>query len=196
MTRPAARRQRGRWLDTVAGGADVALAGMLAGLAALPVVTAGAAAATVSHAMHAWIRDGTWPGLAQLWRVFRRGLLPGLGATVCGLVGAGLLAADLAALRSGRVPGGGALVTATVAVAAVAVGLACLTVVEAGRRGGGDWHGSLRWALHTAVSRPWLVVAQAAVLGFAVVLASMVPPLALLLPGPVLYAMHAVARPR
>ena len=71
------------WRDTVRVAADLALLGIVVTAAALPVVTAGAAVATGSAALHHFLTRDRWPDGRDAWRAFRRGLLPGLGAGAC-----------------------------------------------------------------------------------------------------------------
>ncbi|MFD0820636.1 hypothetical protein ACFQ0D_20510, partial [Micromonospora zhanjiangensis] len=68
---PTVRRD---WRDLARDAADLALLGILATLAALPVLTAGAAFGTASAAVHDWATDGNWPPVRRTVERFRRGL--------------------------------------------------------------------------------------------------------------------------
>ena len=52
------------WRETVRVATDLALLGLLTVLAALPVVTAGAAVATASAAVHHYLQYDRWPAVA------------------------------------------------------------------------------------------------------------------------------------
>jgi hypothetical protein len=69
------------WRDTLSAASDLALLGIATALAALPVVTAGAAVAAASAATHDWCRSGRLPAARVSAQRLRRGLLPGAGAT-------------------------------------------------------------------------------------------------------------------
>jgi len=177
------------WRDTVRDAADLAVLGLLVVVASFPLLTAGAALATGSAAIHQRVTHDRWPGPRALWPVFRRTLLPGAAAVVsCGL-GAWLLAFDVSVLRSGAVPGGPALLVATCLVTAASVGYLGLTVVALGR-GAPGWLPALRRA---TTAPPLAVAASAGVVALAAVLAVLVHPiLAACLTGHALYALHAV----
>jgi hypothetical protein len=178
------------WRDTVRGAADLALAGVLVTLAALPVLTAGAALAAGSAAVHHLVTHGSWPGVRACWAVFRRSLVPGAVATAAATTVAVLLVLDLAALRAGAVPGGPGVLVVTALVAAALTGLAALTVAELGTRG---WWAALRAAVSTAGRRPGALAAAAGVVGLAGLLALLVHPvLVATLPGYALFALHVL----
>jgi hypothetical protein len=188
---PAIRRE---WRDTIRNAADFALLGVLTTVASLPLVTAGAAVATASAAVHDWSETQTFPGAPTCWRRFRRGLLPGLGAVLVAAAGVWLLALDLAALHAGRVPGGTPLYAATAVLAAIGVGVAALTVVHVGRRGGTGWVASVRAVVGSIGRRPWAVLAATAVVALTAAVGVMVLPVLIpVLVGYALLALHAVA---
>jgi hypothetical protein len=137
----AARATRTDWRDGLSTAADLALVGIAVTVAALPVVTAGAALRTGSVAVRRLVEGERVPPLGDLWRIFRRSLLPGLAAAVVVLAVAGLLLVDLAALTSGRVPGGPIAVALTGFVSAALAALAGLTVAQLGRAAGIDADG-------------------------------------------------------
>ena len=178
------------WRDTVRVAADLALLGIVVTAAALPVVTAGAAVATGSAALHHFLAHDRWPAARDAWRVFRRGLLPGLGATGCAAGAAALLGVNVLAIAAGIVPGGRPMTVLTVALAAVAAGWAGLVVVRVGSRGGHGWRPAARTA-----TTPAALLAAAGVVALSVLLAVLVHPvLTPVLAGYALLALHAVAR--
>ncbi|MEV4755675.1 hypothetical protein AB0J86_11270 [Micromonospora sp. NPDC049559] len=183
------------WRDTLRNATDLALLGVLVTVAALPVLTAGAAVATASSAVRHWLAYDRWPDARRLLRDFGRGVLPGAGATLAAGAAAALLGLNLLALGRGLVPGGRPLLVVTAALAVAAVGLAGLTVVEVGRRGGRGWLLAVRAAARLAGRRPVALLASAGVLVLAAVLGAMVLPLLTpILAGYTLFALHAVAR--
>jgi len=176
------------WRETVRIATDLALLGLLTALAALPVVTAGAAVATAGSAIHHHLEYDRWPAPGFCWSVFRRRLLPGLAATAGCLVAAALVVADVLALRAGVVPGGVLLLVLTVVVACLAAGCAGLLVVADSARLAGQPGPS-------AAGRPAAVVSAAAVLVVAVVLGALVHPVLVpVLAGYTLFALHVIAR--
>ncbi|MFC7545666.1 hypothetical protein [Plantactinospora sp. GCM10030261] len=182
------------WRDVLRDAADLALVGILLVLAAAPVLTAGAAAATASAAVHDWVTDGRWPEPRRIAARFGRALLPGVPVTLLALAVGTLLVIDIAALSAGRVPGGGPAVLVTGLVTAGLAGYAALVVVEVGRGGGQGWRAAARAAAGTCLSRP---VTWAAVTGVGLVaalLAVLITPAAVpILAGYALAATHAVA---
>lgn len=182
-----------RW-DHVAEAADLALLGIVAFVASLPVVTAGAAVAAASAA----VRDRCATGSLPSWRTtgsrFSRGILPGSGATVVTLAAAGLLVIDLRALQRGVVPGGPMVLAVTAAVAVLLCGLGGLVLIEVGRRDGRAWLASVRTAVGTALQSPVRVVLAAAIGLVAGLLALAVPVTAPIVLGCYLFALHAWAK--
>ncbi|MEV6812426.1 hypothetical protein [Micromonospora sp. NPDC051296] len=189
--------QRRDWRDTVRDGADLALLGILTVLAAVPVLTAGAAVGTASAAVHDWLNTGSWPTARRTLSRFGRGLLPGLPATLLGLAAIGLLAVDLAALADGRVPGGAAALSLTTAVAAALLGYAASVVVEVGRAGGTRWRAAAVRGARACLDHPAHWAALAGTATVAALLGVLVTPVAVpILAGYALAAVHAVARHR
>jgi hypothetical protein len=164
-------------------------------VAALPVVTAGAAVATGSAALHHFLEHDRWPTARASWSVFYRSLVAGLVAVMAVAVVVVLLVIDLAALRRGVVPGGAALVAVTVALAAAAAGYAALVVVALGADSERGWVTALRGGAALAVARPTDLAAAAGVVALTVLLAILVhPALTPILAGYALFALHAVVR--
>jgi uncharacterized membrane protein YesL len=190
--RPTATPDRTKdWVNSLRLAADLALLGILVTLLSLPLLTAGAAVATGSAAIHHLVTEGRWPSLADLWRTFRRRLIPGLMAGPAVLAGSALLALDVAALRRGAVPGGTAALTVVLAVAVLAAGYAALVAVRSGIAGAG----ACRSALALATAHPAAAVAAASVLAVAGLLAVLIhPALVPVLAGYALFALHVVAR--
>lgn len=184
MTRPG-------WGDTLRTAADVALLGVVLTIAALPVVTAGAAAAAGSAAVHHFQRYDRWPDAAASWRVFRRHLLPGAAAVAAGLLAAALLVIDVVVLRSGLVPGGGVLTALTAMLLVAAAGWAGLLLVALGTDPGRGWRAAARSA---AAARPGAVAAAAGVLLLAGLIGTFGHPVLVpVIAGYALFALHAVA---
>jgi hypothetical protein len=169
------------WRETVRTAGDLALAGILVSAAAVPIVTAGAAFATASWAIHHLLEDGRWPSFNELTSYFRRRLMPGLWAGPVFLAGALLVALDVAALRHGAVPGGAAMICAVLLVALLGTGWVALRVVSAGRP--------------VPVSpRPAPLAAAAGIVLLVTVLSALVHPVLVpVLIGFALYALHVTA---
>ena len=179
------------WQNSLRLAGDLAFLGIVVTLLSLPVLTAGAAVATGSAAVHQLVNHGRWLPVADLWATFRRRLLPGLAAGPLVLVAAVLVALDVAALRRGAVPGGGALVAVVLTAAAAGAGFVGLVAVAAGSEG----HGAVRRAWALALGRPVALPAAAGVIVLATVLALLVhPALVPVLAGYVLFALHVATR--
>jgi hypothetical protein len=179
------------WRNSLRLAADLALLGIVVTLLSLPLVTAGAAVATGSHAIHSVTTKGRWPSFADCWQAFRVRLVPGLVAGPAVAVATVLIVLDVAGLRRGAVPGGGPALVAVLTAAALAAGYAGLVAVLAGDRE----RGAAREALTLALSQPLAAVASAAVLAVTALLATLVhPALVPVLAGFALFALHAVAR--
>jgi hypothetical protein len=189
-----ATTSRTEWRDTVRNASSIALLGIALTVAAVPVVTAGAAFATASAALHEFCEYGSMPPLRTHGRRFVRALVPGLLATVVALAGLVLIVLDVRALIAGRAPGGPALLAATAAVAVTMLGLAGLTVVEVGRRGGEGWLPAARLAVLGGFSRPAPVLGMGLASVLAVMLAVVIPATTPILVGFALFALHAIAR--
>jgi len=188
------RRYHGQWRDTLRDAADLALVGIAVTIASLPVLTAGAAVATASAAIHERYAEGRWPDLADNARRYLRAILPGIPVTLTGLVVVALLVLDVWAIRTGAVPGGTGLLLATSTVGFGVVGLLGLTVVAVGRAGGTGWWPALRTAFQYAQRHPLTALAAGAVVGLAVLLALSIPFTGPILVGYALVGLHAVAR--
>lgn len=189
------RMVHGGWLDTVRNASDLALLGILVTVGSLGVVTAGAAVATASAAVHDWSADERWPGVRVTLGRFARGLLPGVPPTLVATLGGGLLVLNLAAITRGVVPGGVVVAVPTLLILVAAAGLAGLAVVEVGRTGGVGWRAAAKVALADGQRRPAAVLACAGVVALVAALGLMIiPVLVPVLAGYAIFAMHAVAR--
>lgn len=176
------------WRDTLRDAADLALVGIVVTVAAVPVVTTGAAAAVGAEAVHLRFTDGHWPGPRDLLRSFGRRLLPGALATLAVLSVALLLGLNIYWLRQGLAPGGELLLVLTAVAGVALIGLVTLAVPFLGRGY------TYRRALRTAASRPALIVTCAGAVGIAFLIGSVLPVTAPLLVGYVLLALHTIAR--
>jgi hypothetical protein len=182
------------WRESLTLATDLALLGIVLAVACVPVVTAGGALATASVAADHACRYRHLPSTMELWRVFRRALLPGLGASVVACAVAAMLLLDLRAIAAGAVPGGGAVLAATAAVGLAAVALAGLVLVRVGTTSGRGWVAAVRASAALLWSRPWVVLAVVPVAMVPVLLASVIPVTAPLLAGMGLFALHVVVR--
>ncbi len=182
------------WRDVVRDAADLALLGVLLTLAAVPLLTAAAAAGTASAAVHDWTRTGSWPSARTTLRRFGRSVLPGVPVSLLALSVAALLAADLAALATGSVPGGPVALLVTALIAAGLAGYAGLVVVEVGGNGGGRWRAAARFTARACLDAPARWAALTGVTALAGLLAVLVAPVAVpILAGYTVAALHAVA---
>ena len=164
------------WRDTVRTASDVAVLGYLMVLAALPVVTAGAAVMTGAYAVGVYVREDRWPPAVSLRDCFRRSFWPGLGGPAVVGLGALILVVDFLAVRSGRAPGGVPVLVILIVLAVIGAGrLGLAVVMRMGKQ-------SCSSAYVSAVTpRPRLVAAAAGVTGVVVMLALLVAPV--LVPG-------------
>ncbi|MCW6004968.1 hypothetical protein K1W54_10285, partial [Micromonospora sp. CPCC 205371] len=126
---------RRTWMDTFRNASDLALLGILTTVGSLGVVTAGAAVATASAAVHDWSADERWPEFRVTLRRYVRSLLPGIPATLVALVATALLTLNLSAIARGVVPGGGPLAAAALLLVGAAAGVGGPSDVRVGRRG-------------------------------------------------------------
>ncbi|OZV84035.1 hypothetical protein CA850_04195 [Micromonospora echinospora] len=183
------------WRDTARDASDLAVLGFALVLAALPVLTAGAAVACASAAVHDWLTTGTWPSARDNLRRYGRALLPGVPVTLLALAVAALVVLDLTALARGAVPGGPPMMLVTAVVVAAALGYAAVAVVEVGRTGGRGWRAAARTAARSCLDRPALWAGTGAVAAIVLLLTVLVHPVAVpVLAGYAVAALHAVSR--
>lgn len=185
---------RGDWRDTLRNASTLALLGIVTTLATVPVVTAGAAFATASAAVHDWCEQGRMPEAGTTLRRFRRALLPGVPVTAIAAAAVALLVLDVRALISGRVPGGIALLAVTAAIGVALLGTAGLTIVKVGQQGGTGWLPAARSAGRFALTRPAPVLAMGLTLVLGTLLAAFIPATTPILIGFALHAQHAINR--
>jgi hypothetical protein len=183
------------WRETVRIATDLALLGFLTALAALPVVTAGAAVAASSAAVHHHLEYDRWPGPRACWAVFRRRLLSGFLVSAGCAAAAALVVADLLALHSGAVPGGLPGMALTAGAALAAAGYAGLRVVGTGAADSDRYSGVADPAPSGGSPQPAEMAAGAGVLAVAVVLGVLVHPvLTPVVAAYTLFALHVIAR--
>ncbi|WFE26358.1 hypothetical protein O7623_23935 [Solwaraspora sp. WMMD791] len=185
---------RADWRDTLRAATDLALLGIVTALASAAVLTAGAAVATASTAIHRWTVDGHWPSLRELAGGFWRALLPGAAATAVAAVAIGVLGGNAVLISAGVVPGGTVMLVGTLVLAALVAGFAGLVVVEVGRAGAG-WRAAVRRTWRLVEQRPLAILAAAGVVSLAALLSALtIPVLAPILLGYTLHGLHAVLR--
>ncbi|HEY3506204.1 MAG TPA: DUF624 domain-containing protein [Actinocatenispora sp.] len=182
------------WRETVRGGSELALLGFAMTLAALPVVTAGAAVGTASAAVHHWCQHNELPPYRTLGRWFVRALVPGLGATGIAVAATVVLAVDLWAAAGNRIPGAPVVLALTAVLAALATGAAALVVVRVGATEGRHWRAALRRAGTPGHRSLPTVPALAGVVALAALLGSLLPAAVPLIAVTALFAAHVATR--
>jgi hypothetical protein len=188
----SSRKLRPGWQDALTDAADLALLGIVAFAAALPVLTAGASIAAASRAVHDRRHLGSLPSWRTTLGRFVSGLLPGAGATAVTLAMAALVLIDVRALTLGLVPGDGAALALTGLVIVLLVGLAGLVTVAVGA--GRGWRAAARSAGALAWRRPVALLVAASIGVLAILLGIAVPVTVPLVFACWLHALHAVAR--
>jgi hypothetical protein len=182
------------WQDSLTLAADLAVLGIVVVLGCLPVVTAGAVVAAASAAVDRACRERRLTGPAEFLRTVARAFTGGLGATTVAVAAALVLFLDLRLLASGAIAGG-APVTAAIAILGVAaIAVAGTTVVRVGQTGAVGWIAGLRWTLALLRRRPLVGLAVLVPVALAALLGAAIPATAVLLPGFVLYGLHAIVR--
>lgn len=182
------------WQEHLRDAADLAGLGFVLVFAALPVVTAGASVATGSYAVRHRCDRGRFPPAGELLRVFVRGILPGLAATLVVAVAGLLLVMDVSAARSGAMPGGAATAPLILVVGLTGLGYVGLVTVHLGLSGGTGWRRAVRSALSYRGRQLVLVPGSAGVLVVAVLLASFIPATIPLVVAFTLFALHVIHR--
>jgi len=181
-----------RWLSTFTVATDIAVVGFAVTLFALPLVTAGAALRTGSVAVHAIAVDARKVTFAELWRVFVRSLLPGLGFGVAFVAAAVFLVFDFAVVRAERVPGGPFVLGLLVVAGWALLGMAGVALASLGRTPSLPWFAAVRAAL----AWPGQIAAGGAVLAVALAIAVLIPFTTPLMVGCALFALHVLAARR
>jgi hypothetical protein len=181
------------WRESVTVAADLAVVGFAVTVAALPVVTAGAALRAGSLAVRAIALDSRKLTVRELVRVYLRAVAPGAVASVLVAAGAAFLVVDFGAVGSGRVPGGFPVLAILGVAAAGAVAVCGLTVVRLGADPTGSWRSAARWAARTVGRQPIAAAAVTGVLIVAAAIGVMVPFTAPIVAGYALFALHVVS---
>jgi hypothetical protein len=180
------------WKEQLRRIAELALLGIVAVLLSLPVVTIGAVVATLSTVVGHWADHDDLPPWSAVGAELVRRLLPGVVVSLVGALAVLLVVQQVAWLRSGVVPGGG------VALVALGVATACLlaVVLLAVPRlaDGSTWRASLTGGWEALLRVPLAGAAALGVTGLAVVLAVLLPGVALVLPALFVLALHALHR--
>jgi hypothetical protein len=211
VPRPPAERD---WRDTLRAATDLALAGILMTVAALPVLTAGAAVGAASAATAKYTDQERFPGVRVTARHFGRGILPGIPPVLIATAAGALLRLDIHALDAGLVPGGRPLIWATVLLGLALAGFAGMVVVELGRaaalsgseaetsgsgigtsRSAGGWRTAAREAARLVTARPVLLAASAGIMAFTIGIGYLIQAILIpILAGYTLLALHVVRR--
>jgi hypothetical protein len=180
------------WKEQLRRIAELALLGIVAVLACLPVVTLGAVVATLSTAVGHWADHDDLPPWSAMASELGRRLLPGAVVSLAGVLAGLVVVQQFLWLRSGVVPGGG------IATAALGVAVACLlaVVLLAVPRlaDGTTWRAALAGAWSALLQVPAAGAAALAVTGIAVLLAMLLPGVFLVLPALLVLALHALHR--
>ncbi|MBB2944173.1 hypothetical protein FB565_003902 [Actinoplanes lutulentus] len=173
------------WRDRFTLGTDIALIGIVTTVFALPVLTAPAALAAGSAAVHHRYRQNTLPPIRPLLRQFREGLLRGLPVLLIAL----FLLLDLTAVARRWVPGGPVLLIATAAATAWLAGIAGLSLTALGRDPNQSWRTAARWSW----THPAATGAITTTAAIALFLALSVPATIPLIIGFQLFAAHMIS---
>ncbi len=185
------RKEQGGWKEQLRRIAELALLGIVAVLLSAPLVTIGGVVATLSWAVAHWIEHDDLPRWSAMARELRRRLLPGL------LVGPVAVLAGFVAVRqvqwvgSGAVPGGTGMVVALLVATAALLAAVLLAVPELAFRG---WRAALGAGWATLVRVPLSGAAALGVTIIAVLLGTLLPGVAFVLPAVLVLALHAVHR--
>jgi uncharacterized membrane protein YesL len=178
---------RTRALATITRLSDCLLLGVCCAVAAAGVVTAGPGLAAAATVVRGWEADEQPPLVATFVAAVRRhtvGLLaPQL--VLLGMLTVGWL--DLAA-AGGGLPGGAAVRVFVGAALAAAVA-SYLAMFPTWAAHGGSWWSAWARSATLCLRRPWLPVALAVVLGIAVLLVAVAPPMVAVIGGPVALAI-------
>jgi hypothetical protein len=180
------------WKEQLRRIAELALLGIVAVLASLPVLTVGAVVATLSTAVGHWADHDDLPSYREIGAEFGRRLLPGVPVSAAGVLAALLVAQQVEWLRTGTVPGGGSVTAGFLAAVACLVAVVLLAVPRLA--GDGTWRAALAGGWTDLLRAPVAGVAALAVTGIAALLAVLLPGVVLVLPALLVLALHAVHR--
>jgi hypothetical protein len=180
------------WKEQLRRVGELALLGIVAVLVSLPVITVGAVVATLSTAVGHWADHDDLPSWRVIGAEFVRRLLPGVPVSVAGALAVLVVSQQVTWLRDGVVPGGG------VALAVFGVAIACLSAVVLlavpRLAAHGTWRAALSGGWTDVLRVPAAGLAALAVTGIAVLLAVLLPGVALVLPALLMLALHAIHR--
>lgn len=179
-------------LEHIRRGAECAGVGLVWALFSLPVVTAGAAWIAAATIFAAWARREEPPVFATFARVVPRQLGAGLAGELTAAVIIAVVSLDVRFALAARVPGAwpeAALLAVLGAAALAIVLLAAHTRADSGGTAGE----CIRAALTLCTALPWVLPLLVTAVGVAAVLIALVPAFALVLAGPVSFAVCAVA---
>ncbi len=179
------------WKEQLRRVGELALLGIVAVLASLPVLTVGAVVATLSTAVGHWADHDDLPSWRAMGAEFVRRLLPGVPVSVAGGLAVLVVSQQVAWLRDGVVPGGGA---ALAAFAVAVAGLSAVVLLAVPRLAGGTWRAALAGGWTDLLRAPAAGLAALVVTAVAVVLAVLLPGVVLVLPALLVLALHAVHR--
>lgn len=178
------------WWDRLSALADTVLLGLLIALCAAPVLTLPAGFAAACAVVARW-RQGDSPALLPVFReTLSRGVRGNLLAGVVFAAAAGLLWLNLMLLIDLQLPGGTVLRWLVALGSLWALALLALTGALAGVRRTG-WLRAVRHAYAKAVLNPGAFLLLAAAFGVAAILVWALPPLLLVITGPLALAATA-----
>ena len=191
MSGAVARVERG-WKEQLRRVSELCLLGLVAVGLSLPLVTIGAVVAALSWAVGYWIDHDDLPPWRAMGAELLRRLLPGVAVSAVGVVAVLVVVVQVGWLRSGVVPGGG--VATAVFLAAIAALLAVVLLAVPRLADGRTWRGALADGWAALLRVPAVGAAALGVAGVAVLLAVLLPGVALILPAFLMLALHAVHR--
>ncbi|WP_329046910.1 hypothetical protein OG738_33040 [Amycolatopsis sp. NBC_01488] len=176
------------WRTGLADFSDCLLAGLLVALASVPVVTAAPAFAAGCRVLDRARRGVARPLWTTFWADFRQAARGGLPFALGCLAAAVLFAVDLQVVGS---MAGAGLLRPAVWVPAVTVAVVAVRTCEVVATGEPSWRRATAAAARETAAAPRNALLLAGAIGLAVVLAWMLPILALVVAGPL--ALAAVA---
>ena len=179
------------WKEQLRRVGELALLGIVAVLASLPVLTVGAVVATLSTAVGHWADHDDLPSYREIGAEFGRRLLPGVPVSLVGVLAVLVVSQQVSWLREGLVPGGG------VVLAVFGLAVACLAAVvllAVPRLADGTWRAALAAGWTDLLRAPAAGLAALVVTAVAALLAVLLPGIGLVLPALLVLALHAVHR--
>jgi hypothetical protein len=180
------------WKEQLRRVSELCLLGLVATALSLPLVTIGAVVAVLSSAVAHWADHDDLPPWRVMAGELRRRLLPGVAVSVVGVLAALVVATQVRWLVSGVVPGG---TPALVALLVATAGLLSVVLLAVPRlAGGGSWRAAVAGGWTALLRVPAAGAAALGVTLVAALLAVTLPGVALLLPGLLVLALHALHR--